>query len=103
MNAYPALGSLRRVDRMEAEVVTNGIYLTYRLKRNDTPSLRNLVEVRRFKHGTRHGEGILLHPRFDLEIRRAVVAAITQYRSYFTFIPPIEERYTKPVQLALPL
>jgi len=83
------LGSLRRVDCVEAEVVLAcGVYLTFRLDYAKPPEARHLVEVSRSRKGARPRESIPVDAYTYLETKRAVVKAIAGHREKMRLPPP---------------
>jgi len=83
------LGSLRRVDCVEAEVVlASGVYLVFRLDTGKTPSVRNLIEVSRSRKGARPRESILVDGGTYLAVKRGVLQAILAHRAKMNLPPP---------------
>lgn len=96
------LGSLRRADCAEAEVVlATGVYLTFRLETWKSPTKWNLVEVNRARKGSKHGDSILVDAGLLRSARQEAYRAIMAHRATMGRLPPpIEERYRKPHQLS---
>ena len=83
------LGSLRRVDCVEAEVVlASGVYLIFRLDTAKEPCVRNLIEVSRSRQNMRPRESIVVDAWVYLETKRAVVKAILAHRQKMRLPPP---------------
>ena len=99
------LGSIRRTDCAEAEVVlANGVYLIYRLETWKSPATRNLVEVSRKRMGGKQGDSILLDACLVQKVRRGAYDAIMSHRNAMHLPPPpVELRFSRPHQLTLPL
>lgn len=99
------LGSLRRADWTEAEIVlATGVYLTFRLDPNKQPYRHNLVEVKRARMGSRHGDKIDVDKWLLQSARKEAHRAILAHRATIIRLPdPIEERYRKPHQLSFTL
>lgn len=83
------LGSLRRVDCVEAEVVlASGVYLVFRLDTLKRATVRNLIEVSRRKIGAQPRESILVDGGTYLAVKRGVLAAILAHRAKMALPPP---------------
>lgn len=93
------LGSIRRADCVEAELVlASGVYLTFRLDTSKV-DLRSLVEVKRTRAHARHHESILIDARLLQAARRAALDAILKHRKAMHLKAAVLPRERRPVQL----
>ena len=98
-----SLGSLRRVDCIEAEVVlASGVYLTFRLDASRAATVGNLVEVRRSRMDMQPRESILVDARILQKARAAAFDAIIAHRTKMHLPAPKPVRPPKPYQPKLP-
>jgi hypothetical protein len=83
------LGSLRRVDCVEAEVVlASGVYLVFRLDTAKSAEVRNVIEVSRTRMGARPRESIQIDSVTYLAVKRGVLEAILAHRAKMHLPPP---------------
>ena len=95
------LGSLRSVNCSEVEVVlANGTHLVFQLDPRHEPSVRNLVEIRRFRRWAKPREAILLDAHLLQMVRRAVVYSIAAHRAKMHLPAPLQ-RIVRHTQLQL--
>lgn len=96
------LGSIRRVDCVEAELVTaDGVYLSFRLP-PEKRTLNHLVEVRRSRLNMRQRESILVDAHTLGLARRAALEAILRHRVAMHLLPRVDAPQEKrPFQLRL--
>ena len=96
------LGSIRRVDCVEAEVVlASGIYLVFRLAVTNEPTLRNLIEVNRMR------KGVPPRTMFPIDgilygwVRRGVLRAILEHRAKMHLPERVRSKPDEHFQLSL--
>lgn len=97
------LGSIRRVDCVEAEVVlANGIYLSFRLS-SEFSDVGHLQETRRTRMGATPRQSILIDARFLQVVRREVVKRILAHRAAMNLRPAPKQPNRKEHQFSLVL
>jgi hypothetical protein len=80
------------------------VYLTFRLDPNKQPYKHNLVEVKRARKGSRHGDKIDVDMWLLRCARKEAYRAILAHRATILRLPePLEQRYRKPHQLSFML
>ncbi len=76
------IGSLRRVDCIEADVVlASGVYLTFKLDVSRVATVGNLVEVKRWRMHMQPRQSILVDAYTLQRARRAAFDAIMSHRA----------------------
>ena len=86
------LGSIRRSDCVEAELVlASGVYLTFRLAAGKS-SLNSLIEVKRTRRYMRPRESIRVDAHMLQKARRAALDAILAHRQAMHMHAPLKQR-----------